>query len=110
MAAIPGPWKVRTRIGGPITKWPLREMLRPILGKQLVQRPKRVLPGPWRRWLTGGQPFINERIAALKEDKFKLFASGAVGSLVQNIEAPGSEGQLWTLLLLDAWLRDLKVV
>jgi len=115
LAAIPGHWKVRTSVGGAVTKWPLREMLRPVLGKQLVQRPKRVLPGPWRRWLGGGQPFIDERLAALTEDKFRLFQPGAVPALITAVHAegedhaPGAEGKLWTLLLLDAWLRDVGV-
>lgn len=110
MASLPGSWKVRSGVTGAVTKWPLRELLRPVLGKSLVARPKRVLPGPWRRWLAGGMPFIDERIAALREDRLGLFLPNAVGGLVANIERPGSEGQLWTLLLLDAWLRDLRVV
>lgn len=113
LAAIPGPWKVRRSLGGSITKWPLREILKPILGRQLVNRPKRVLPGPWRRWLAGGQPFIDERIAALREDKFKLFLPGAIDTLAVGAAGsavrPGMEGQLWTLMLLDGWLRDLDV-
>lgn len=115
LASIPGHWKVRTQLGGAVTKWPLREILRPVLGKQLVQRPKRVLPGPWRRWLSGGQPFIDERLQALKEDKFKLFQPGAVEALITVVHTEketsqsGAEGKLWTLLLLDAWLRDMKV-
>jgi len=115
LAAIPGHWKVRTSVSGAVTKWPLREILRPVLGKQLVQRPKRVLPGPWRRWLGGEQPFIDERLAALTEDKFRLFQPGAVPALITAVHAegehhaPGAEGKLWTLLLLDAWLRDVDV-
>ncbi len=117
LAAIPGQWKVRTHVGGAVTKWPLRELLRPILGRQLVQRPKRVLPGPWRRWLTDGQPFIAERIAALREDRYRLFLPGAIDTLLQSLDhganrddQRGAEGQLWTLLLLDAWMRDLRLV
>lgn len=108
-AALPGPWKVRGRPGGAITKWPLREILRPLLTRGLVNRPKRVFPGPWKRWFAGpAKDFLAERVALLKEDRWKLFMPGAIDALVRNLEAPGTDARLWTLIFLDAWLRDVE--
>jgi asparagine synthase (glutamine-hydrolysing) len=110
-AALPGPWKVRGRPGGAVTKWPLREILRPVLTRALVNRPKRVLPGPWKRWLTGaGRGFLDDRIAQLRSDPGRLFMPGAIEDLARNPEREGADAKIWTLLLLDAWLRDLRAV
>lgn len=108
MAAIPGPWKVRDRIGQPVTKWPLRQLLAPVLTKSLVNRPKRVMPGPWKRWFEGPlAPFLAERVAMLKDDPLRLFMPGAIDSLVQRLQEPGVAERLWTLIFLDGWLRDI---
>lgn len=107
-AAQPGPWKVRGTATGTITKWPLRELLRPVLARTLVTRPKRVLPGPWRRWFAGPlRGFLESRVRQLKEDPLKLFLPGAIDSLVARLEEPGVDAQLWTLIFLDAWIREV---
>lgn len=107
-ATLPGPWKVRVRATGAVSKWPLRALLQPVLGRALVNRPKRVLPGPWRRWLVGGTArFLDARIDALREDRLQLFLPGAVDQLLQRIEEPGASGRLWLLLFLDGWLRAI---
>lgn len=107
-ASLPGPFKVRASATGATTKWPLREILRPKLTRGLVNRPKRVLPGPWRRWFAGpAKGFLAERVAMLKEDPFRLFLPGAVDALAAQVDQPGVDAKLWTLILLDAWLRDI---
>jgi asparagine synthase (glutamine-hydrolysing) len=107
-ASLPGPWKVRSRPGGVVTKWPLREILRPVLTRGLVNRPKRVLPGPWRRWFSGpAREFLAGRVALLNEDPWRLFMPGAVDALARNLDVPGVDARLWTLIFLDAWLRDV---
>lgn len=109
MAAIPGPWKVRSRLGQPVTKWPLRQLLAPVLTKPLVNRPKRVMPGPWRRWFEGPlAPFLAERVAMLKQDPLQLFMPGAIDALAARLGEPGVAERLWTLIFLDGWLRDVK--
>ncbi len=106
-AGIPGPWKVRTGLGGATTKWPLREILKPALSWSLVNRPKRVMPGPWGRWLAGpGRPWLEERVAALRADEHRLFLPSAIDALLSP-ERPGNAGKLWTLLFLDAWMREV---
>lgn len=107
-AGIPGPWKVRPQLGGSVTKWPLRELLRPVLTRPLVQRPKRVLPGPWRRWFEGPLGgFLQARVRQLDEDPLRLFMPGAVQGLVPRIGEPGVAERLWTLIFLDAWVREV---
>lgn len=107
-AGVPGPWKVRPALTGSVTKWPLRELLRPVLTRPLVSRPKRVLPGPWRRWFEGPlTSFLHERVNRLADDPLKLFMPGAVEALVPQLGKPGVAERLWTLIFLDAWIRDV---
>lgn len=107
-AGIPGPWKVRTGVSGSTTKWPLREILLPSLPWGLINRPKRVMPGPWGRWLAGpARAWFDERVAALREDPHKLFMPSAIDTLTKSMERPGTDAKLWTLILLDAWMRDV---
>lgn len=106
-ASIPGPWKVRTGVGGAVTKWPLREILRPALAWGLVNRPKRVMPGPWARWLAGpARPWLEARVAALRADEHRLFLPSAIDQLL-TLERPDNAPKLWTLLFLDAWMREV---
>jgi asparagine synthase (glutamine-hydrolysing) len=107
-AALPGPWKVRPKLSGTVTKWPLREILRPSLSWGLVNRPKRVLPGPWGKWLHGpARGFLDDRVALLREDPQKLFLPSAIDALMSQLERPGTDARLWTLIFLDAWMRDI---
>lgn len=111
-AGLPGPWKVRRAKlepgGGAITKWPLRELLRPVLGRSLVNRPKRVLPGPWKRWFEGPlQGFMQDRANDLREDRARLFLPGAVDALLRQMQQPGTDVKVWTLIFLDAWIRSV---
>jgi asparagine synthetase B (glutamine-hydrolysing) len=108
-AGIPGPWKVRSHAGGATTKWPLRELLKPVLGRAMVNRPKRVLPGPWQRWFEGPlRKFMQERADLLREDAFRLFLPGAIDSLTSRMSQPGVDTKVWTLIFLDAWARSVK--
>lgn len=111
-ARLPGHWKVRrSPLQGTVSKWPLRELLRPVLGRSLVHRPKRVLPGPWRAWLGGaGGGFLRERVERLKEDRLRLFLPGAVDGLVQQLDQPGTDAKLWALFFLDGWARSLDLI
>lgn len=107
-ATLPGPWKVRAGATGIVTKWPLRELLRPVLSRGLVHRPKRVLPGPWRRWFAGpAKGWLAERLADVREDRLKLFLPGKLDALARAPEDPGNDARLWTLIFLDAWARGL---
>ena len=109
-AGIPGHWKVRTMPLGTITKWPLRQLLKPVLGRAMVNRPKRVLPGPWSRWSTGpAAEFLQAKARQLREDRLGLFRADALDALL----AAGLRGerttQLWTLIFLDSWAQSMDV-
>ena len=107
-ASLPGPWKVRPGFSGSVTKWPLRELLKPVLSRPLVFRPKRVLPGPWRRWFEGPlASFLHERVGRLDDDPLRLFVPGAAATLSRRLGEPGMSERLWTLLFLDAWIREI---
>ncbi len=108
-AGLPGPWKVRSRLTGTVTKWPLREILRPVLSRGLVNRPKRVLPGPWGRWLTGpARTFVDEQVAVLRQDSHRLFLPSAIDTLWSQLDKPGTDAKIWTLIFLDGWMREMK--
>lgn len=110
-AGLPGDWKVRRQGGGAITKWPLRELLKPVLGRSLVNRPKRVLPGPWRRWFEGPlQPFMQAQAEALRQDRARLFLPGAIDTLLRQMQQPGTDVKVWTLIFLDAWIRSVGAI
>jgi asparagine synthetase B (glutamine-hydrolysing) len=99
---------VRPGLSGQTTKWPLRELLQPVLTRSLVHRPKRVLPGPWKRWFEGAMsPFLAARVRQIEEDPLRLFLPGAVRSLVPRVREPGVAERLWTLIFLDAWIRQV---
>jgi asparagine synthase (glutamine-hydrolysing) len=101
-AGLSGWWKVRPGPTGATSKWPLRMLLRPALGRALVNRPKRVLPAPWTGWVRGPlRRYVDERLALLREDRLKLFMPGALEALT----ARGDDQRLWMLLFLDAWAR-----
>lgn len=107
-ALLPGNWKVQPGLGGSVTKWPLRTLLESVLTRSLVNRPKRVLPGPWRRWFQGPLAgLLAERVARLEADPLGLFLPGAVRGLVARLDEPGVAERLWTLIFLDAWIRDV---
>lgn len=107
-AGLPGTWKVRPAPGGAVTKWPLRELLKPVLGRALVNRPKRVLPGPWRRWFEGPlRPFMEEQASLLRQDRYRLFLPGAVDQLLSRLHEPGTDVKVWTLIFLESWMRSL---
>jgi asparagine synthase (glutamine-hydrolysing) len=109
-AAQPGPWKVRSGPGGVVTKWPLRELLRPVLPRGLLNRPKRVLPGPWGRWFAGpARQWLAERVASVREDPLRLFMPSALDTVLRS-DPPveGRDAEVWSLVFLDAWLRDVR--
>lgn len=108
-AALPGSFKLK-RVGGALaTRWPLRAMLGGVLPPPLVDRPKRGLPTPLDAWLAGpGRLFFEERYRLLCEDPYELWRPEALADLRRQVGRHHGAGiRLWTLLILDAWLRGL---
>jgi asparagine synthase (glutamine-hydrolysing) len=109
-AALPGSSKLR-RVGGSLhTRWPLRAMLEGVLPPPLVNRPKRGMPVPLDAWLAShGRLFLDERCALLRADPHRLFRHEPIERLRQQVgRTPGAGLRLWSLFILDAWLRSLK--
>jgi len=107
--ALPGESKVR-RVGGSLhTRWPLRAMLSGVLPPVLVDRPKRSLPTPPGTWLAGpGRLFMESRVRQLLADPLGLWRSEAIEKLRADVTRSNAAGfRLWTLFVLDAWLRTL---
>lgn len=111
-AGLPGAVKVRRAGGGLHTRWPLRAMLDGVVPAPLVNRPRRGMPAPPDGWLVNaGRLFFEERWALLLEDEHELFDRAGLEALRQQL--PGSSVaalQVWSLFVLDAWLRDVRSV
>jgi asparagine synthase (glutamine-hydrolysing) len=111
-ASLPGDLKVRPRPSGWETKWPLRESLRPHIPAQLLDRPKRALPGPLDAWLRGpGRELLRGCIDTMRTDPAGLFLPGALSRLEkEHVENRANHGlKLWTLLLFSLWRREVGV-
>ncbi|MEO0602580.1 MAG: asparagine synthase-related protein, partial [Myxococcota bacterium] len=107
--ALPGSSKVR-RVGGSLhTRWPLRGLLAGVLPPVLVDRPKRSLPTPPGTWLAGpGRLFMESRVRQLLDDPLGLWQPDAIEKLRADVTRSNAAGfRLWTLFVLDAWLRTL---
>lgn len=110
-AGLPGEAKVRARLLGSGTKWPLRRAMEGRLPENLLNRPKRALPAPLDHWLrTEGVGFLRERTEALVGDPLGLFRPEEVRRLVRDhLAGAGNHGlKLWTLILFDAWRQTLR--
>jgi asparagine synthase (glutamine-hydrolysing) len=108
--SLPGSFKLR-RVGGASvhTRWPLQAMLSGVVPQVLVNRPKRGMPTPLDAWLAGpGRLFLEERYSLLREDPLGLWQPEGLEALRRSMgRAPNAGIQLWSLFILDAWLRGL---
>jgi asparagine synthase (glutamine-hydrolysing) len=103
--SMPGPDKLSPSGLGFLGKAPLRLAMKDRLPTRLLNRPKRAMPAPLGLWLRGpGAGLVRERIDRLCESE--LFVARTLRTL-SRAHLEGKEDhamQLWTLLLLDAWL------
>jgi asparagine synthase (glutamine-hydrolysing) len=109
-AALPGSVKL-ARVGGAMhTRWPLKSLLGGVLPAALLDRPKRGLPTPLGSWLAGpGRLFMEDRVRRLREDPLGLWRPEAIDELRRDATRSNAAGnRLWSLFLLDAWLRSLR--
>lgn len=107
--SLPGASKVRRVSGSLHTRWPLRGLLAGVLPPVLVDRPKRSLPAPPGSWLAGpGRLFMESRVRQLRNDPFGLWQADAIDKLRADVTRSNAAGfRLWTLFVLDSWLRSL---
>jgi len=107
-ATMPSSAKV-VRVGDELhTRMPLKAMLKGALPPALLNRPKRGLPKPLGSWLAGpGRLFLEARLQLLKEDPHGLFQPEALEALKRRVihQETTAGKQLWSLFILDAWLR-----
>lgn len=109
-ASLPGEAKVRPRLIGSGTKWPLRQAMEGRLPEGILRRPKRALPAPLDHWLrTEGVSFLRERTSRLISEPDGLFRESEVRRMVgDHLTGTGNHGiKLWTLILFDAWRQTL---
>ncbi len=109
-AALPGSVK-QLRVGSTLhVRWPLKRLLEGTLPPTLLERPKRGLPTPLGGWLAGpGRLFMEERWLRLREDPHGLWRADALEALRRDATRSNAAGnKLWSLFLLDAWLRTLR--
>jgi asparagine synthase (glutamine-hydrolysing) len=107
-AALPGPAKIGRGAGSLRTRWPLRALLHGVIPPPLLNRPKRGLPAPLDAWLAGpGRLFMDQRLGQLVS-RTDLFRPQAVVEIKHRVPHEPSAGlQLWSLFILDEWLREV---
>ncbi|MCB9682430.1 MAG: hypothetical protein H6733_13265 [Alphaproteobacteria bacterium] len=91
------------------TRWLLRAALQGAVPSALVNRPDRGLPRPLDDWLTGaGRLFLEDRFTLLRRDPLELFHTTALEGLKRGLgRTPGATQRLWSLLILDGWIRAI---
>ncbi len=107
-ASLPGPAKIGRSGGSLRTRWPLRAVLHGVLPAPLLNRPKRGLPAPIDAWLAGpGRLFLDQRIGLLVR-RTDLFRPQSVMELKHRVPTERAASlQLWSLFVLDEWLREI---
>jgi len=110
-ARLPGVAKIKRRYGRWHGRWPLACAMEDALGSELVWRPKRSMPAPMNRWLRGpGEAFLWEHVERVCQDPLGLFQADAIRRMARQHAANEADfgPQLWTLIALDLWLRQLS--
>ncbi len=108
--SVPGTWKFRSRWGVPRPKWPMRQLLKGQVPRNIYDRPKRSWPSPLNRWLRReGADFLRARSELLLDAPWGLWRADPVREMVQaHLAGDRYHGHaLWVLIMLDAWLRHL---
>jgi asparagine synthase (glutamine-hydrolysing) len=104
-AAMPPELKLR----GQTTKWLLREIARPLLPSEIIERRKTGFGAPLRQWMRGPlQPLLRER---LLDDAFQsrgFFNRQGIEKLIVQQAAGKTDAAytLFSLLCIESWLRQ----
>ncbi len=109
-ASIPGAEKCRRQGLGYMSKAPLRVAMQGRLPERLLNRPKRAEPSLMANWTRGpGATFLRERIEGTAERCGDLFVPELIREKLNTHLAGKADHsvQLWTLLLFDAWRKNL---
>jgi asparagine synthase (glutamine-hydrolysing) len=94
----------RLKLAGTTEKWVLKEAVRDLLPRTIVDRPKSGMRVPVQQWLTG--PLRTLAGDVLRGDR-GLFNPATVRSWLRGEGAllPRQGGKLWLVLTLELWLR-----
>ena len=99
--ALPSRMKVRGRVG----KWVLRQVARPLLPAEIIDRPKVGFRVPLDAWFRGGLHDM-ARDVLLGSQSFvgQALERNAIAELLRRHEHGANEEiRIWTLLCLEVW-------
>jgi asparagine synthase (glutamine-hydrolysing) len=96
----------RLKLAGAAEKWVLKEAVRDLLPRTIVDRPKSGMRVPVQQWLTGPLRSLTREVL-LDRRSHPLFEMSTVRSWLRGDGAllPRQGGKLWLVLTLDLWLR-----
>jgi asparagine synthase (glutamine-hydrolysing) len=100
----------RLKLAGTAEKWVLKEAVRDLLPRTIVDRPKSGMRVPVQQWLTGPLRSLT-RDVLLDRRTHPLFDMATVRSWLRGDGAllPRQGGKLWLVLTLELWLRAFDV-
>jgi asparagine synthase (glutamine-hydrolysing) len=101
-ASLPPEYKLRGNKG----KYILKEAVKDMLPKSILQRPKKGFGIPIAQWLRGKlNPLMRDMLAADRLKQQGIFDAGYVGKLIAEHETSKASHhkELWTLLVFQLW-------
>lgn len=101
----------RLKLHGTSEKWVLKEAVRDLLPRTIVDRPKSGMRVPVQQWLTGPLRTLTHEVL-LDRRSHPLFDVRTVRSWLRGEGAllPRQGGKLWLVLTLELWLRAYDLV
>jgi asparagine synthase (glutamine-hydrolysing) len=101
----------RLKLRGTSEKWVLKEAVRDLLPRTIVDRPKSGMRVPVQQWLTGPLRTLTHEVL-LDRRSHPLFDVRTVRSWLRGEGAllPRQGGKLWLVLTLELWLRAYDLV
>lgn len=101
----------RLKLHGTSEKWVLKEAVRDLLPRTIVDRPKSGMRVPVQQWLTGPLKTLTQDVL-LDRRTHPLFDVRTVRSWLRGEGAllPRQGGKLWLVLTLELWLRAYDLV
>jgi asparagine synthase (glutamine-hydrolysing) len=101
----------RLKLSGTSEKWVLKEAVRDLLPRTIVDRPKSGMRVPVQQWLHGPLRTLAHEVL-LDRREHPLFDMRTVRSWLRGEGAllPRQGGKLWLVLTLELWLRAYELV
>jgi asparagine synthase (glutamine-hydrolysing) len=99
------------KLAGGVEKWVLKEAVRDLLPRTIVDRPKSGMRVPVQQWLSGPLRTLTQEVL-LDRRTHPLFDVRTVRSWLRGEGAllPRQGGKLWLVLTLELWLRAYDLV